>query len=59
MIRGVRIHPIAALQAWLAHSGITSGPVFRPVKLGGKIGDEAMSGNRSLACRNDIAGASE
>jgi integrase len=45
ILRGVRIRPVAALQTWLAHAGITTGPVFRPVKLGGKIGDEAMTGN--------------
>jgi hypothetical protein len=37
VIRGVRLRPVAALQAWLAASGITTGPVLRPVKLGGKI----------------------
>ena len=45
VIRGVRLRPVAALKAWLAASGITTGPVFRPVKLGGKIVDEAMRGN--------------
>ena len=38
VIRGVRLRPVAALQAWLAASGITTGPVFRPVKLGGSLG---------------------
>jgi integrase len=45
VIRGVRLRPVAALQAWLPASGITTGPVLRPVKLGGKISDEAMRGN--------------
>jgi integrase len=42
IIRGVKIKPVLLLQEWLAASGITEGPIFRPIKLGGVIGDEAL-----------------
>jgi integrase len=45
VLRGVRLRPVAALQAWLDASGITTGPVFRAVKLGGKISEHAMKGD--------------
>lgn len=45
VIRGVRIRPVAALQAWLTASGITSGPVFRAVLLGDRMSEMALTAN--------------
>jgi integrase len=41
--RGYYLRPVEALQTWLAAAEITSGPVFRSVKLGGKVSDAALS----------------
>jgi hypothetical protein len=35
--RGYRIRPEEAIQAWLAASGITDGPVFRPILKGDRL----------------------
>ncbi len=43
ILRGVKLCPVAAVQEWLAAAGITSGPVFRQVARGGRIGDVALS----------------
>jgi len=39
--RGSKLRPVD-INAWLAISGLTSGPLFRAVRLGGKISDEAL-----------------
>ncbi|TXM73119.1 integrase [Methylobacterium sp. WL69] len=36
--------PVAALQAWLSHSDIHSGPIFRPVDRHGHVKEERLSG---------------
>ena len=36
--------PVVALRDWLWMSGITEGPVFRRVRRGGAVGDEALTG---------------
>ena len=41
--RGYRLRPVEAVQTWLAAAGISSGPVFRAVALGGKVGTAALS----------------
>lgn len=41
--RGGATCPVAALEAWLAVSGITSGPVFRQVNRHGKIRETALT----------------
>ena len=41
--RGYRLRPVEAVQAWLAAAGITSGPVFRAVALGGRVSDDALA----------------
>jgi site-specific recombinase XerD len=41
--RGLKLCPVAALQAWLAAAGITGGPVFRAVRLGGEVSDEPLA----------------
>jgi site-specific recombinase XerD len=41
--RGCRICPVEMLKAWMAAANITTGPVFRPVALGGKISTDALS----------------
>jgi integrase len=43
VVRGSVACPITALKGWLAAAGITSGPIFRSVKRGGR-------GGRALAC---------
>jgi integrase len=45
VIRGVRIQPVAAVEAWLEASGITEGPVFRAVALGSRMSATAMTSN--------------
>ena len=46
--RGAIACPVAALTAWLAASGITRGPLFRPVAKGGRIQDARLT-DRSVA----------
>ena len=40
---GSPLCPVAAVDAWLAAAEITTGPVFRRVRRGGKVGDVALS----------------
>ncbi len=35
--------PVKQLQDWLEHSGITTGPIFRPVYASGRIGDSRLT----------------
>jgi integrase len=41
--RGVNLCPVAALRAWFEASGITSGPIFRPVNRHGQIQPHAIT----------------
>jgi integrase len=41
--RGYRVRPVEAIQAWLAASGITEGPLFRPVGKGDRLQDAPLS----------------
>jgi len=43
IIRGGAYCPIKALRAWLDAAAITDGPVFRPVRKGGKVRDQRLS----------------
>jgi site-specific recombinase XerD len=43
IIRGGACCPIKALRAWLDAAGISEGPVFRPVRKGGKVRDQRLS----------------
>jgi site-specific recombinase XerD len=47
--RGCRIEPVKAIEAWLAASGITAGPVFRPIAKGGRVQDMPLSGHSAAA----------
>jgi hypothetical protein len=40
ILRGCRLRPVEAVQAWLEAATITDGPVFRAVALGGKVSDD-------------------
>jgi site-specific recombinase XerD len=40
---GRAIRPVDAVLRWLEVSGITSGPIFRPITKGGVVGTEALS----------------
>ena len=40
---GSPLCPVAAVDVWLAAAEITTGPVFRRVRRGGNVGDEALS----------------
>lgn len=40
--RGCRICPVEMLKAWMVAANIESGPVFRPVRLGGKVIEAAL-----------------
>jgi integrase len=42
VIRGVRIRPVLAVEEWIAASGITAGPLFRAITLGGVMSDGAL-----------------
>ena len=46
--RGGLFCPVAALKDWLAMAGISSGPIFRAVGKGGRVGSGALS-DRSVA----------
>jgi integrase len=41
--RGGAYCPVRAVRAWLDAAGITEGPVFRPVRKGGKVRDQRLS----------------
>lgn len=41
---GERLRPVDALRAWLAAAGITSGPIFRRISKGGRVHDDALTG---------------
>jgi site-specific recombinase XerD len=43
IIRGGTYCPVKALLAWLDRACITEGPVFRPVRKGGKVRDQRLS----------------
>jgi integrase len=43
--RGCRICPVEMLKTYMAAAKIESGPVFRPVRLGGKVSDQALKGD--------------
>jgi site-specific recombinase XerD len=45
---GVRLRPVAALQAWLEASGITQGPLFRPIDRHGRLQPGRLT-DRSIA----------
>jgi integrase len=47
--RGCRIEPVKAIEAWLAASGITAGPIFRPIAKGGRMLDVPLSGHSAAA----------
>lgn len=47
IVRGSVACPVAALTAWLTAAGITSGPVFRSIRKGGKVGERLT--DRSVA----------
>ena len=56
---GARIRPVETLRAWLEAACITEGPLFRPVRLGGRVGAEGMSHHaliRALKKRAKAAG---
>ncbi len=42
--RGLRLRPVAALEAWLAAAGVTDGPVFRRVRRNGAVAAQGISG---------------
>ncbi len=46
--RGSKLRPVEALEHWLQASGISEGPLFRPIGKGGRIGAEPLTG-RSVA----------
>lgn len=45
---GYRLHPVAALRAWLEAAGITEGAIFRSIKKGGQVTRQRLS-SRSVA----------
>jgi integrase len=50
--------PVAALDHWLAYSGITDGPLFRPVNRHGRIMSQRLSGEAvSLVIRERLVAA--
>jgi integrase len=47
IVRGTTACPVAALRAWLNAAGIATGPLFRSLRKGGKVG--ARLTDRSVA----------
>jgi site-specific recombinase XerD len=45
ILRGTRIRPVKLVREWLDAAGITEGPVFRAVALGGRMSSEPLSGD--------------
>jgi len=43
IIRGGACCPVKALRAWLDAAGITAGPIFRPVRKGGKVREQRLT----------------
>src|SRR6266849_498190 len=43
IVRGGACCPVKALRAWLDAAGITEGPIFRPVRKGGKVRDRRLT----------------
>jgi hypothetical protein len=41
--RGLTTCPVKAVKAWLAASGISDGPLFRPVAKGGRLGAQRLT----------------
>lgn len=54
---GSKLKPVQALDAWLSAAAITSGPVFRPVAKGGRVGLVALSDRSVAQIVKDRAGA--
>ena len=55
--RGARLRPVEAVQAWLAASGITSGPIFRAVGKAGRVSGAALSAGSVADLVKEYAGA--
>jgi integrase len=55
IIRGARSCPVEAVKAWLAASGITEGPIFRPVGKGGKVSPARLSADAVAVVVKDAA----
>ena len=45
IVRGGSTCPVKAVRAWLAASGISEGPLFRPVAKGGRLGARRLTAN--------------
>ncbi len=45
IVRGGACCPVRAVRAWLDAAGIVEGPVFRPVRKGGKVQDRRLTAN--------------
>jgi integrase len=43
IVRGTAVCPVKAVKAWLATSGISEGPLFRPVAKGGRLVGERLT----------------
>lgn len=54
--RGSRLRPVEAVQAWLAASGITTGPIFRSVGKAGRVSDQALSAGSVADLVKEYAG---
>jgi site-specific recombinase XerD len=49
--------PVVALQEWLKASGITTGPIFRPIAKGGRILDQQLTDRSAAQVVKDAAEA--
>jgi site-specific recombinase XerD len=54
---GVRLRPMAAVQAWLAAAQITTGPVFRSINKAGRVSTEPLNGRTVADLVKRYAGA--
>lgn len=57
--RGSKLKPVEALDVWLAASGISAGPLFRPIGKGSRLGDDALSDAAVARIVKKYAGAAK
>lgn len=55
--QGSRMRPVEMVMAWLKAASIKSGPIFRPINKGGRVSDQAMTGESIAAVVKQYAKA--
>ena len=57
ILRGTKLRPVAALQAWLAAGGVTTGPVFRSINRHGQVGEALTAQSVALVVKRHAGAA--